>query len=300
MNVAGGDISGGDNNANQTATNGALSAAGNLANTDQSNNQTQSAGSSCLIGCGGAGQAQLSEQKSLTAQLAASKADANQNAVNANVPVNIAGGDVHGGDNSANQTATNGALSAAGNAADTHQSNNQTQSAGSSCLIGCGGAGQAQLSSQGAATLQGALSSADAKQNAVNANVPVNIAGGDIYGGSNSANQTATNGAASLAGNLANTDQSNNQSQSASSSCLIGCGGAGQAQLSGQAALTLQGALSSASANQNAVNANVPVNIAGGSIFGGSNSANQTATNGAGSLAGNFAGTGQTGGQSQS
>ena len=195
MNVAGGDISGGDNSANQTATNGALSAAGNLADTDQSNNQTQSADSSCYIGCGGAGQAQLSEQKSLTAQLAASKADANQNAVNANVPVNIAGGDVYGGDNSANQTATNGAFSAAGNLANTDQSNNQTQSAGSSCFIGCGGAGQAQLSSQESATLQAALSKADAHQNAVNANVPVNIAGGDIYGGDNSANQTATNGA---------------------------------------------------------------------------------------------------------
>ena len=53
-------------------------------------------------------------------------------------------------------------------------------------------------------------------------------------------------------------------------------------------------------ANQNAVNANVPVNIAGGDIYGGDNSANQTATNLAGSLAGNFANTGQTGGQDQS
>ena len=213
--------------------------------------------------------------------------------------MNIAGGDISGGANSANQTATNGAQSGAGNLGITNQSNTQTQSAGSSCLIGCGGAGQAQLSGQSALTLQAALSGASAKQNAVNANVPVNIAGGDISGGANSANQTATNGAQSGAGNLAFTSQSNTQTQSAGSSCLIGCGGAGQAQINDQQALTAQLALSSAKAKQNAVNANVPVNIAGYNIYGGANSANQTATNGALSGAGNLAFTGQTGGQNQ-
>ena len=48
----------------------------------------------------------------------------------------------------------------------------------------------------------------------VNANVPVNIAGGDVFGGSNSANQGVTNGASSNAGNDANTDQDGSQNQS--------------------------------------------------------------------------------------
>src|SRR6202008_1175070 len=98
-------------------------------------------------------QAQGNDQWSATLQKAKSDAEANQNAVNANVPVNIAGGDIKGGPskgapNSANQTVGNGALSAAGNKSDTTQSNDQSQSAGSSCLIGCGGGGQAQLSDQ--------------------------------------------------------------------------------------------------------------------------------------------------------
>jgi hypothetical protein len=149
-------------------------------------------------------------------------------------------------------------------------------------------------------TLQAALSGAKADQNTVNANVPVNIAGGDISGGANSANQTATNGAQSGAGNQANTTQTNTQTQTATgSSCLLGCGGSGQAQINDQQALTAQFALSFANAKQNAVNANVPVNIAGYDIYGGANSANQTATNGAHSGAGNMAGTSQSGGQNQ-
>src|SRR5205823_5484547 len=123
----GGDIIGGDNTASQTATNGASSHAGNSANTTQNNTQNQSAGSSCIIGCGGAGQAQFSNQGSLTAQLALSKALAGQNAVNANVPVNIAGGDIIGGDNTADQTAGNGAMSGAFNCAGTTQNGGQNQ-----------------------------------------------------------------------------------------------------------------------------------------------------------------------------
>ncbi len=219
--------------------------------------------------------------------------------MNANVPVNIAGGDVSGGANSASQNATNGALSGAANNADTTQNNDQSQSAGSSCLIGCGGAGQVQGSEQNAATLQAEFSKAGANQNAVNANVPVNIAGGDISGGANSASQNATNGALSGAGNNADTTQNNDQSQSAGSSCLIGCGGAGQAQFSSQNALTAQLAASSADACQNLVNANVPVDIGGWDIWGGANSASQNTTNLAGSLAGNDASTDQNGGQQQ-
>ncbi len=104
----------------------------------------------------------------------------------------------------------------------------------------CGGAGQYQNSSQWSATLQGALSSATAKQNAVNANVPVNIAGGNIYSGGNSASQYALNGAESNANNSATTTQTNNQNQMGSGSGCGSCGGAGQYQNSTQGSLTGQ------------------------------------------------------------
>jgi len=67
---------------------------------------------------------------------------------------------------------------------------------------------------QEATTHQGAESSAEANQNAVNANVPVNIAGGNITGGNNAANQTLNNEAESSANNKGTTTQSNSQSQS--------------------------------------------------------------------------------------
>src|SRR5437764_10428575 len=112
--------------------------------------------------------------------------------------------------------------------------------------VGSGGAGQAQQSAQASATLQDAGSQAKALQNAVNTNAPVNVAGGDVSGGDNTASQTATNGAHSHAGNNANTNQNNTQSQSTSSGCVVGCGGSGQAQGSSQWSKTLQGAGSKA------------------------------------------------------
>jgi hypothetical protein len=304
VNVAGRDINGaGGDNATQHATNLAGSAALNGSRTGQSNEQTQIADPSCLIGCGGAGQAQFNDQSALTGQYAASRANADQNTVNANVPVNIAGRDINGaGGDNATQNTTNAAGSLAGNLAGTHQSNSQDQMASSSCLFGCGGTGQAQFNDQNALTAQAAASSADAGQNAVNANVPVNIAGRDINGaGNDNATQNATNLAGSAALNGSHTSQSNSQDQTAGSSCLLGCGGTGQAQLSGQGAFTGQYAASQADAHQNAVNANVPVNVAGRDINGaGNDNATQGATNAGGSLAGNLSGTGQKGGETQS
>ena len=131
VNIAGGSITSGSNSADQTATNGATSGpAVNEADTTQENTQTQEGGSSsCVIGCGGNGQAQLNCQGALTGQYANSSAEADQNAVNANVPVNIAGGSITGGDNSADQTATNEATSdAAVNGSTTTQSGEQSQS----------------------------------------------------------------------------------------------------------------------------------------------------------------------------
>src|SRR5262249_55743714 len=73
----------------------------------------------------------------------------------------------------------------ASNDADTTQKQDQTQNVGgnSSCYVGCGGAGAAQIGVQSADTQQWAGAAAISKQNAVNANVPVNVAGGDITSG---------------------------------------------------------------------------------------------------------------------
>jgi hypothetical protein len=244
----------------------------------------------------GNGQFQAVGQKAITGQNANANANAGQNAVNANVPVTIAGGNVAGGSSSANQTAKNVGVAAAVNAANTQQTANATQvGGGSSCLAGCGGSGQFQAVGQKALTGQKANANANANQNAVNANVPVTIAGGNVSGGPSSANQTAGNAAGAAAVNLANTQQTANATQvGGGSSCLAGCGGSGQFQAIGQGAATLQDANANANANQNAVNANTPVTIAGGNVIGGPSSANQTALNGAGSLAANGSNTQQT------
>src|SRR5205823_4144133 len=100
------------------------------------------------------------------------------------------------------------------------QTQNQTQNVGSDC--GCkgkdgrdghdggsgnGGPGGAQLGLQYANTEQGALAAAVSKQNAVNANSPVSIAGGNITGGASSATQDADSRADSKARNDAYTSQ---------------------------------------------------------------------------------------------
>jgi len=290
--IAGGSVSGGSSSANQAASNAAKAVAANAAATKQTATATQVGGSSsCKAGCGGAGQFQAVGQNAITKQNAKADADAKQNAVNGNAPVTIAGKDVSGGSSSANQKASNTAGAAAGNLALTSQSANATQVGGSSsCSFGCGGAGQFQAVGQNAVTKQNAEADADAKQNAVNANVPVTIAGGSVFGGSSSANQKASNTAGAVAGNLALTSQSAAATQvGGSSSCSFGCGGAGQFQAVGQNAFTAQNADADADAKQNAVNANVPVTIAGGSVFGGTSSANQWASNAAGALSFNLA-----------
>src|SRR5207244_9831635 len=95
----------------------------------------------------------------------------------------------------------------------------------------CGGNGQEQNVIQDAQTKQSADADAMAKQNVVNANVPVSIAGGDVNGGISSANQTATNKADADASNKSNTDQTANATQTGGTSrCASGCGGNGQEQ----------------------------------------------------------------------
>jgi hypothetical protein len=304
VNVAGGNITSGPSSANQLANSEAEAKAKNDANTTQKQTQTQNVDpSSCHVGCGGPGAAQIGVQAANTEQGAASAAISKQNAVNANVPVNVAGGNITSGPSSANQLANSEANAKSSNDADTTQTQDQTQNVGgsSSCKAGCGGAGGFQAGVQLANTSQWAGSLAVSDQNAVNANVPVNVAGGNITSGPSSANQLANSEAEAKAKNDANTTQDQTQTQNVGgkSSCYVGCGGAGAAQIGVQAADTQQWAGAAAISKQNAVNANVPVNVAGGNITSGPSSANQLANSEAEAKASNDANTTQTQDQTQ-
>ena len=296
-NIAGGNVAAGPSSANQLASSDAEAKASNDADTSQKQNQDQTVGDgSCSAGCGGAGAAQIGAQLSDTNQNAGALAVSDQNAVNANVPVNVAGGNITSGPSSANQLANSEAEAKASNDADTTQKQTQTQNVdGSSCHVGCGGAGAAQIGVQAANTQQDAKAAAISKQNAVNANVPVNVAGGNITSGPSSANQLANSEAEAKSSNDADTTQKQDQTQNVggSSSCLAGCGGAGGFQLGIQKADTQQWAGSFALSDQNAVNANAPANVAGGNITSGPSSANQWANSEAEAKASNDADTTQ-------
>jgi hypothetical protein len=302
--IAGGNVTAGPSSATQNADSHAKSKATNSATTTQTQTQSQNVGgSSCSVGCGGAGGFQAGAQVANTDQGADSKAISKQNAVNADVPVSIAGGDVNSGSSSANQTADSHAKSKAENKADTTQTQTQDQTVGggSSCAAGCGGDGGAQIGAQLAKTKQDADSKAISKQNAVNANVPVAIAGGDVNAGDSSATQKADSSAKSKAENDAGTNQTQTQTQNVggASSCKLGCGGAGGFQAGAQLANTQQWAGSKAISDQNAVNANVPVDVAGGDVSSGSSSADQTVDSHAKSKAKNDSQTTQNQTQSQ-
>src|SRR5213595_3921673 len=93
-------------------------------------------------GAGGAGGYQAGVQAANTSQWAGAVGASHQNAVNANVPVSIAGGTVTGGTSTANQDANSAANATASNDASTNQGQTQTQNVGGgSCSLGCGGAG---------------------------------------------------------------------------------------------------------------------------------------------------------------
>jgi len=279
--VAGGNVTSGPSSANQLANSEAEAKASNDADTTQKQTQTQNVdGSSCHVGCGGAGAAQIGVQAADTQQDAAAAAISKQNAVNANVPVNVAGGNITSGPSSANQLANSEAEAKATNDADTTQKQDQTQNVGgSSCKAGCGGAGGFQLGIQKAETQQWAGSFALSKQNAVNANAPVNVAGGNITSGPSSANQWASSEAEAKSFNDADTTQKQKQNQTVggNSSCYFGCGGPGGAQIGIQKADTKQAAFAAGLSLQNAVNSNTPHSVAGGNIYAGPSSANQWA-----------------------
>jgi hypothetical protein len=282
VSIAGGNVTSGPSSATQTATSDATTDVSNKAKTDQDQHLNQNIGgnSGCYAGCGGAGGFQAGVQNAETNQLAAGVAHSDQNAVNANVPVSIAGGNVNSGPSSATQTASSSANTDVSNKAKTDQDQSLHQNiGGGSCSLGCGGAGGFQAGIQDAQTNQLAVGVAKSDQNAVNANVPVSIAGGNVSSGPSSATQTATSNATTDVSNKAKTDQDQHLSQNiGGGSCLAGCGGPGGFQLGVQKADTNQAAIGIAKSDQNAVNANVPVSIAGGNVSSGPSSATQTAT----------------------
>ena len=232
---------------------------------------------------GAPGGFQAGLQSANTGQVAGGLATSDQNAVNANVPVSIAGGNVTSGPSSATQTATSNATTDVSNKAKTDQDQTLNQNVGGSgCYAGCGGAGGFQAGIQDAQTQQVALGIAKSDQNAVNANVPVSIAGGNVSSGPSSATQTADSTANADVSNKAKTDQDQTLNQNiGGSSCRAGCGGAGGFQAGVQLAQTNQWALGIAKSDQNAVNGNSPHSVAGGNIYDGPSSATQTATSSA-------------------
>ncbi len=281
VSIAGGNVNAGPSSATQTATSTATTNVANTANTSQYQSLDQTLGSSgCQAGCGGAGGFQAGIQNAQTQQLAVGSSKSDQNAVNANVPVSIAGGDVNSGPSSATQTASSAATTNVSNDAKTHQDQQLSQNiGGSSCKLGCGGAGGFQAGVQDAGTKQVAVGVAKSDQNAVNANVPVSIAGGDVNSGPSSATQTASSAATTNVSNTAKTHQDQQLSQNiGGSSCLAGCGGAGGFQAGVQDAGTKQVAVGIAKSDQNAVNGNAPVSVAGHDVWSGPSSATQTAT----------------------
>ena len=284
VSIAGGNVNAGPSSATQTTSSSATTDVSNKAKTDQDQHLSQNVGGgSCKLGCGGAGGFQAGVQDAQTNQTAVGIAKSDQNAVNANVPVSIAGGNVSSGPSNATQTATSNATTDVSNKAKTDQDQHLRQNiGGSSCLAGCGGAGGFQAGVQNANTDQTAIGIAKSDQNAVNANVPVSIAGGNVSSGPSSATQTATSNATTDVSNKAKTDQDQHLRQNiGGGSCLAGCGGPGGFQLGVQNAETNQWALGIAKSDQNAVNANTPVSIAGGNIYSGPSSATQTATSNA-------------------
>ena len=282
VSVAGGNVASGPSSATQAATSSATTDVSNKAKTDQDQNLRQNiGGSGCYAGCGGAGGFQAGIQNANTSQLAAGLASSHQNAVNANVPVSIAGGNVNSGPSSATQNASSSATTDVSNKAKTDQDQHLSQNiGGSTCRLGCGGAGGFQAGIQDAQTEQLAVGVAKSDQNAVNANVPVSIAGGNVNSGPSAATQTASSNANTNVSNNAATNQNQGLGQTVggNGSCLAGCGGAGGFQLGVQKASTEQAAIGIAKSDQNAVNANVPVSIAGGNIYSGPSSATQNAT----------------------
>jgi hypothetical protein len=274
--ISGGDVTGDPSSAAQDVRNKANADASNGSTTNQTANPTQTGGGSdpkqkggsgshCWSGCGGNGQEQNVIQWSETKQKADADAKAKQNAVNANAPIGTEGGGMSG-DPSADQTAKNKADADASNSSTTNQTAMPKQEMGGSwCWSGCGGNGQEQNVFQGSETKQKADSDAKAKQDAINANVPVLAVGGDPKGDPSSATQDAKNKADADASNGSTTNQTATPKQTAGiSKCGGGCGGGGQEQNTAQWADTKQHSDADAKARQKALNVNLLLSLVAG------------------------------------
>ncbi len=236
--------------------------------------------------CGGGGSpvVQDAKQKAYNNQSADSSAESTQCcAQNTNAPVRIKS---YGDDGDVKQANLSGAISVAGNKNETTQ--NATQDAGSPVDMvgickdkgGCGGHGDGgpvvQQADQYASNDQSAHSTADSTQTgASNSNAPVRIGS---PGGGGSVTQLNGSLAASAAGNQNSTDQSADQSAG-------GSGGGVTVQALGQKAVNGQQADSHATSEQDgASNDNSPVRI---KSAGGDGDVTQANLSGAFSAAGN-------------
>src|SRR4051812_27540706 len=295
---------GGGGSVTQINASGALSAAGNKNETNQTATQdgggaivkqlplsdgcSDKCGKPSRDGCGTCGGGaspvvQDAKQKAYNDQTADSSAESTQCcAQNTNAPVRIKS---YGDDGDVKQANLSGAISVAGNKNQTTQ--NATQDAGSApvemvgiCKDGCGGHGGGgnvvQQAHQYASNDQSAHSTADSTQTgASNTNAPVRIGS---PGGGGSVTQLNGSLAASAAGNENSTDQSADQSAG-------GSGGGVTVQALGQKAVNGQDADSHATSEQDgASNANSPVRI---KSAGGDADVTQANLSGAFSAAGN-------------
>jgi len=234
--VIGGDPSGGSSSAKQDVSNKADADASNKSNTDQ--DATGHAGrrrQHVLVRLWRQRPgAETSSRSARTKQDADADAKAKQNAVNANAPESILGTGLSGSGSRLGgpDGARNSADADASTRATTDQGRNRDPEAGKSeCWSGCAAMARSRNVVQIGETKQDADADAKAKQNAVNANVPLLVVGGDPSLGSSSASQDVSNKAECRCVQPQQHDQDTTATQSGGGSkCWSGCGGNGQEQ----------------------------------------------------------------------
>jgi hypothetical protein len=286
---------GSDGDVSQSNNSVAGAIAGNKAATEQGVEQNQGGGDKC--GCHGSGNGvQAVGQEAGTLQGAKSNATSEQShPSNSNISVRIGSPDsdkpakVDGGSGSVNQSNNSGALSVAGNHADTTQMVGQSQDG-----CGCGG-DRVQAVGQKAITGQWSDANATSKQKgASNSNTPVRI---DSPGSDGDVTQSNKSVALAAAVNAAKTVQGVEQFQDGGCGCREpkdhgshGGGAGAGVQAVGQFAATLQKAGSNATSEQwYPSNSNAPVRDK--KSPGGGGSVDQSNTSLAGALSLNLAGT---------
>jgi hypothetical protein len=274
---------GSDGNVSQENAVSSSAKAGNLNGTRQGATQTQGS-TSIPCGCGGkdtqvVGQAADSKQAALSGSLAVQ-----QDAKNKNMPIRVLS---PGSDGNVTQSNSVDSEAKAGNWNGTSQS--ATQAGG-----GAGGTGVQVIGQDNTnAQLAGSLSAA-AQLGAKNSNSPIRVLSPDD-GRSGSVSQENAVSSKSAAGNLNGTRQSATQTQGDTHSC--GCTGGIGVQAIGQAASSVQAALSASFGLQkDAKNANRPIDVLSPGSAGDVSQSNSVDSS---SKAGNLNGTGQSAAQTQ-